>query len=324
MAARQPRRAAPRALRSAHTLLGAHGDSVSDLVIGGRTKPPHAVTPQLESSPVVVRRVHCAERRRTTLETAPAPGGPPPNLTATGKTATLEEQIATVLASAAGRVGARDREDLIALRCKRLARMYRELAAAGSPLEDISQLGERHATLLLRRWRERRRAASTIRSDWSILRVWCEALGKPGCVKLLREYWTDAPRASSARDPAVPPRHGDSVLLEALREDRDRTHYFVERLCKALRLSVQEALLFPVTAPTRAAKDTASARKLQAAMNAAGPEVDELLRDAAAFLAAADRPALIWPHLELAQAMRRHENRLAYLRRKRAESDDHA
>lgn len=281
------------------------------------------MTPHIESSHVSLRR-HCGAERRTPDPDHDQPGGAGPSSPSTGAPARLETQIAAVLASAEGRVGARDRDDLIALRCKRLARMYRELAAAGAELDNINDLEEQHATLLLRRWRERRRAASTIRSDWSILRVWCEALGKPGRLKLLREYWPDAPRASTARSPATAPRHGDAVLLDALRESSDRTHYFVERLCQALRLSVQEALLFPVTDPTRAGTDTASARKLRAAMSAAGPEIDEVLREAAAFLALSERPSLIWQGLDLAQAMRRHENRLAYLRRKRAEVDGEA
>lgn len=232
----------------------------------------------------------------------------------------LEAQIAGVLAGVSGRIGAGDRSDLIRLRCKRLARMYRELAAAGEQLDDLKQIGERHAMVLLRRWRDRNRSAATIRSDWSILRVWCEAIGKAGCVKTLREYWPEAPRAKTGREATSTPRHGDSELVDALARDTDRTHYFVERLCLALRFSVQEALLFPICDLPPPTRDTGAARKLQAAMSAAPLEVEGLLHEAAAFLGGQQRSALIWPGLELAQAMRRHENRLAYLRRKRAEA----
>lgn len=232
-----------------------------------------------------------------------------------GNMAGLEAQIAGVLASASGRVGSEDRSDLLRLRCKRLARMYRELAAAGEQLDDFKQIGERQAMVLLRRWRERHRSAATIRSDWSILRVWCETIGKAGCIKTLRQYWPEAPRTTTDSEPARLPRHGDVRLLEALATDADRTHYFVERLCQALRFSVQEALLFPVCHPARAVMDSAAARKLQAAMNAAPSEVNTLLQQAATFLGNQHRNSLAWTGLELAQAMRRHENRLAYLRR---------
>lgn len=234
----------------------------------------------------------------------------------------LEAQIASVLASAPGRVGTGDRSDLLHLRCKRLARMYRELARAGEQLDDFKQIGERQGLVLLRRWRERHRSAATIRSDWSILRVWCEAIGKPGCIKTLREYWPEASRVQTKRETKSTPRHGDATLLAALAGDTDLTHYFVERLCQALRFSVQEALLFPVCDPSKAVMDSAAARKLRAAMNAAPNEVDALLQEAATFLGMQQRGALIWPGLELAQAMRRHENRLAYLRRKRAEASE--
>lgn len=234
----------------------------------------------------------------------------------------IEDQIGAVLANACRRIGSNDRVDLITLRCKRLARMYRELSAAGVRLHDVTLIEESHAELLLGRWQEKKRSPATIRSDWSILRVWCEALGRPGCVKTLREYWPEAPRSAKERTPTSAPRHRDAPLLAALREDSDRTHYFVERLCQALRLSVQEALLFPVADPSTAARDSASARKLHAAMSAAPTEVTELLAEAAAFVSEQERPALIWPGLQLAQALRRHENRLAYLRRKRAIIDE--
>jgi hypothetical protein len=236
--------------------------------------------------------------------------------------ATLEAQIADVLAAASGRIGAGDRRDLLRLRCKRLARMYRDLAGAGEQRTDFKQIGERQAMVLLRRWRERHRSAATIRSDWSILRVWCAAIGKPGCIKTLREYWPEAPRPKTDREPTSTPRHGDAKLLDALASDADRTHYFVERLCQALRFSVQEALLFPVCDPSRAATDSPATRKLQAAMNAAPSEVGALLQEAATFLGTQQRGALIWPGLDLPQAMRRHENRLAYLRRKRAAASE--
>lgn len=47
--------------------------------------------------------------------------------------------------------------------------------------------------------------------------------------------------------------------------------------------------------PVKAARDSASARKLHAAMNIAPTEVAELQGEAASFLTAQDRPALIWP-----------------------------
>lgn len=321
--ASQPDRAGAAALRHTHPSLGRHGGEWFTFVIRWRLKPPHPVTPLIDSPTNLPQRVFAAARRDGASGGAgPAPGtcsGPRAHIPASDM-ATLEAQIADVLAGESGRLGAGVRSDLIRLRCKRLARMYRELALAGEQLHDIRQIGEHQATALLRRWRERHRSAATIRSDWSILRVWCAAIGKPGCIRTLREYWPEAPRAEANRDPASARRHGDSKLLQALARDTDRTHYFVERLCQVLRLSVQEALLFPVRDPSGAVKDSSTARKLQAAISAEPLEVNALLHDAAAFLVTQQRSALIWPGLELAQAMRRHENRLAYLRRKRAEA----
>ena len=282
------------------------------------------MTPSLESAPTPHLSSRADRRDDNTGDVGTLAGGErgTSGRKSTARLTPLEAEISGVLTRVSGRVGTRDRSDLIQLRCKRLARMYRELAAAGEQLEDIKQIGEHHATVLLRRWRERQRSAATIRSDWSILRVWCEAIGKPGCVRVLRAYWPDAPRATTVRERTLPVRHGDARLFKALEHDRDLTHYFVERLCQALRLSVQEALLLPICDLPTAARDSASARKLQAAMNTAPGDVDGLLRDAATFLTARERTVLMWTGLELPQAMRRHENRLAYLRRKQAEADE--
>jgi hypothetical protein len=279
------------------------------------------VTPPIEIPPLSLQRLNCVDRRGSNAlagSGTPACGG---DTAAQTGALDIEVQIAAVLANSSRRIGSNDRVDLITLRCKRLARMYRELASAGARLADVKQIEERHAKLLLGRWRERKRSPATIRSDWSILRVWCEALGRPDCIKTLREYWPEAPRSGKEGAPTTAPRHRDAPLLAALRQDRDRTHYFVERLCQALRLSVQEALLFPVPEPYKAPRNSAFARKLHAAMTLSPVAVTELLAEAAAFLSEQDRPALIWPGLQLAQAMRRHENRLAYLRRMRAGTD---
>lgn len=233
----------------------------------------------------------------------------------------LEGQIAGILAARTA-PAATDRPDLLALRYTRLVRMYRDLALAGEALENVRALGERHALVLLRHWRDHGRAAATIRSGWSILRAWFQAIGKPECVKRLRHHWPEAPRAAVDHGRPKTTRHGDCELIASLRGDRDATHYHVERLCQVLRLSVQDALLFPVFDPATCPPDSTRGRKFQAARRTAPEAVAEVLQAAAAFVAQRSRPTLLWPKLNLTQAARRHENRLAYLRRTRADCDD--
>lgn len=213
------------------------------------------------------------------------------------------------------------RPGLLDLRCRRLARMYRDLARSGWELEDVRAFSADHAMALLKAWRERQRAVTTIRSDWSILRGWCTLIGKPGLIGTLREAWPDAPPAPPSKAGAAA-RHKDDTLLLALAKQKDRTHYFVERLCQLARLSVQEALQVTPKATHAASTAPSSAAKLTAAMESRGEEVRILLGEIATFLEQLDRPTLAWSGLTLGQATRRHENRLAYVRRTMASDEE--
>ena len=225
---------------------------------------------------------------------------------------------AIAAAAAAKRVRPLQRQDLEDLRGRRIARMYGELTVAAYPLADVTELEPLHAKALLAHWLSRGRAASTIRSDWSTLRGWAVAIGKQHAVPALRSAWPDAPPAPSSRRRSASARHGDTHLLRALSSLPDRTHYFVERLCQALRLSVQEALQFTGEVTTSRVKVGAEL-KLQAAETRDAAAVQALLGEMRCFLEEQKRTTLLWPDVSLKQGMRRHENRLAYLRRKHAE-----
>lgn len=198
--------------------------------------------------------------------------------------------------------------------------MYRDLAQSGTALADVRALSVDHAKALLQLWREQRRAVTTIRSDWSILRGWCGLIGKPGLIGTLREAWPDAPPAPPSKK-GTAARHQDHYLLLALNQQKDRTHYFVERLCQLARMSVQEALQVTPSA-ARAAMESSARSKLAAAMRTSGADLRPLLCEIATFLEQLDRPALAWSELTLNQATRRHENRLAYVRRTMASDED--
>lgn len=196
--------------------------------------------------------------------------------------------------------------------------MYRDLAAAGEPLETVKSLGERHALILLQHWRDRRWPPARTRSQWPNLRMSLRAIGKADCAKNLRNHRPDAPRVAVDRCERGAIRQGDAGLIASLREDRDPTRYQVARLCQQRRLSVQEAPLFPVADPDAILRDSRSIRQLQAARHTAPAAVDEVLQTAAGPVAQRACPTLLWPELNLAQATRRHGNCLAYPRRMRA------
>lgn len=208
------------------------------------------------------------------------------------------------------------RDDLFKLRCKRVARMYRFLEAEDRPLTNAADLREDDALVLLQRWRRERLSPATIRSQWSMLRVWAEAIGQPGMIKSLSVYWKEAPKSTKPKGAAAHPgRHKDQRLLAALLKSRDRTHYWIERTCQVLRISVQQALDL-VPADALEGPDASVLAKAARAM-ARDPEAcSGLLAGLTEFLSECGRPSLIWSELSAGHALRKHENHLAYMRRK--------
>ena len=64
-----------------------------------------------------------------------------------------------------------------------------------------------------------------------------------------------------------------------------------------------------------AAKPSSLQRKVATARARSSAEVDEVARELRDFLVGAGRTTLLWPEHGLAQAIRKHENHQAYLRR---------
>lgn len=195
--------------------------------------------------------------------------------------------------------------------------MYRDLSCAGVHLEHVQALAQEHASTLLAYWRAGSRAATTIRSDWSILRSWFATLGKPLVIGPLRQAWPDAPPVHSRK--AGSARHNNERLLSALRAQKDLTHFYVERLRQVAKLSVQEALNFTAFPDVHTLQP---ARKWKAATARDPDAVSCLVREIQNMLTAQGCATLRWEGLSLSQAMRRHENRLAYLRRKLADHEE--
>lgn len=212
------------------------------------------------------------------------------------------------------------REDLFMLRCKRVERMYRFLAAENHEVTNVADLTEAHARALLARWRREHLSAATIRSQWSMLRVWAEAIGSPGMIKSLSDYWKDVPKATKAKTaPVGPGRHQDDRLIAELSKSRDRTHYWIERTCNLLRISVQEAL---EVSPSNLAENPSIAAKLKRAQDADPAGCGQLIEGLQEFLVQRNRAKLLWTNATAGHALRKHENHLAYVRRKLRLNDE--
>ncbi|MBI2770339.1 MAG: hypothetical protein HYX47_12005 [Burkholderiales bacterium] len=215
------------------------------------------------------------------------------------------------------------------LRLRRIARLYQDLQTVGCGLIQADGLRERHARLLLKSWRERGKAVATIRSDWSILRVWCLALGKAGMISPLENYWPDAPKAVAPGEARAQKRlewHRNPQILAMLLRGRDPTHWFVERLCGDLGLTVEEALAF---SPDMASQYLDGRLLIRAPRHqdfrtipVGSHEQVLLVQEIQAFMSERRRRRLMWPDISPLEARRKHENHLAYQRRKLEASEE--
>lgn len=209
------------------------------------------------------------------------------------------------------------RSDLLELQARRISRFYTELRSLGYRLANIEALSQEHALALLQHWQSNSKAASTIQSDWSVMRMWSAKIGAAQ-LELLSKHW-EAPKARSRRGPPPAVRLADPALLAALAKERDPTHYLIERARIAFGISVADALAIEpgsilrfidgrrsVPLPVRAA----------AAVAANTLAVRAVAIELAEFLRIEGRPSLLWAGWELGAGVRRHQNHLAYLRRK--------
>lgn len=245
----------------------------------------------------------------------------------------LVVQIATLWKTYAGFSGrnkpkADNRDEL--RRLHDIAGFYDELAAAGCTLKQVDGLRERHAKILLQRWLDLGRKPATIRRNWSILRTWCLALSKPGMVGPLEQYWPDAPKpevgeggkGERTQDKTL----DESQITELMRAD-DQTHWFVERLHRELGLSVEEALLFDRDMAANYLQGrlmvVAANRRDHRTVNLDSQDKVLLVQQVQAFVTERARARLMWPDMPLVKALRKHQNRVAYLRRK-SPGGDHA
>jgi hypothetical protein len=203
-------------------------------------------------------------------------------------------------------------------RSRHIVRFYRELANLGQPIAQVGQLDERHAIALLDHWRRSKKALSTIRGEWSLLRAWAAAIGKPDVVRPLTLYWKESIKRPSQPGPGHAARHQDITLLNSLRVGSDATYYWVERACAVLHLTVAEAMMLdcqPILRFLEGRRNVDLKARLCAAIATRPHEAREVAQSILAFLRSVGRETLLWQSVDLAKALTRHANHLAYQRR---------
>lgn len=115
-----------------------------------------------------------------------------------------------------------------------------------------------------------------------------------------------------------PARHRDAWLRLQLAKKADRTFFWIEETCSAFDLTVAEALTFDFAAGLRfieGRREGVLSSRAVRAIAVAPRRCADTATGVLAFLADEGRGALLWKGLTLKQAVRRHANRVAYVRR---------
>jgi hypothetical protein len=212
-------------------------------------------------------------------------------------------------------------------RIRSVIALYRDLSELGCRIEKVDGLKERHARVLLEHWRKSGKADATIRKNWSILRIWAQALGKPNMIDKLEIYWPQAPKTwLDANKPAGAKWAllTEQQMTELMRAS-DQTHWYVERLIEAFQVSVEEALLFDKTMTSKYLSGKLVLRSMDR-REYRSVEVDShtktvLVQELEAFIQQRGRAKLMWQDMTVSEAVRKHQNRVAYLRRKFPKSE---
>lgn len=206
---------------------------------------------------------------------------------------------------------------------QRILRLYDHLRVAGCKLPTALSWREKHAVMLLE-WLKKHRAPATIRSTWSILRMWCLAMGKTGMVKELTHYWPDAPKPNGSPANEAHRLDADPVLrgnvLQELYIAPDATHWIVERLCSELDLTVRQALQLDAASTAHYTSGFIQAKRADgnsiAVIRVDSEDKRKLIEVAVALLEERGRKCLCWNDLIIEDGVRRHQQRLNYVRSK--------
>lgn len=206
---------------------------------------------------------------------------------------------------------------------QRILRLYDHLRVAGCKLPTALSWREKHAVILLE-WLKKHRAPATIRSTWSVLRTWSLAMGKAGMVKELTHYWPDAPKANKSSTTEAHRLKPDPVLrgnvLQELHIAPDPTHWVVERLCGELGLTVSQALQLDAASTAHYTSGFIQAKRANgnsiAVIRVDSEDKRKLIELVIALLAERGRKCLCWGDLSIKDGVRKHQQRLNYVRSK--------
>ncbi len=232
----------------------------------------------------------------------------------------IEAQVRHILADRCQFLNEHPSRRVMNDRCSRITSCYADLKEMGFPISDVTTFGLRHAKMLLSGWREKGLSPKTIYNRWSALRSWSLTLNKHGMLGPLEELWPDFSQTSqkSTCAPRLLTPEQISTRSDWLRVKSDKTAYLVDRLCREVGLTREEALQVDRAQAMAITKGQTYMRCGQ------GPNARtyttvaahwELFREVVDFMTERNRTSLCWSGLEIQAAIDKYALRMSYVAR---------
>lgn len=231
----------------------------------------------------------------------------------------IRDQISAILTDRARFLGDFPSRRVLSERVERLVTAYTELRTMGFQITDVTSFGLRHARALLENWKQRQLSRKTIYNRWSTLRSWTLALNKHGMLGSIDEFWPDF--SATVREPTGARQLTAQQLQDRsdyLRAQRDKTHYFVDRLAREAGMVREDALQIELSA----AHGIVQGYDLLRCGHGGGAKVYKdmarhqvLFAEMADFMQQRNRTSLCWTGLDIEDAVTKYKDRLVYVGR---------
>lgn len=201
---------------------------------------------------------------------------------------------------------------------KQLSVHYQDLQKLGFDIKDVTTFGLRHAKALLAKWQGNQCAPNSVYVRWSGLRTWSRVLGKNGMLGQLKDL---QPEFDRRPDPSKSNRNLDRGQLayrsQHLQSKPDLTVYLVDRLCRELDLTREDALQVELDAVEAVVGGKAAVLRVgKGAEQKNVPHAQHnlaLYTEILDFMVSRNRKTLAWSHLDLDAALQKYTLRLAYV-----------
>lgn len=197
---------------------------------------------------------------------------------------------------------------------------YEDLQKLGFEIQDVTTFGLRHATALLAKWQAAQCAPNTVYVRWSGLRTWSRVLGKDGMLAKLQDLQPGFDRR--------PLPGGINRVLDCyqlahrsnfLKSKPDWTVYLVDRLCRDLDITREEALQVELHAVNAVVDGGAAVLRVGKGVDQKNIPLAQhnrqLFIEIRNFMVSCNRKVLAWSDLNLEAALQKYDLRLSYVSR---------